>query len=333
MVKITRRKMVAGSALLMSSSLYAPYIQKAKAETPISFRLDWTIYGSHAPFFLAAEERMFEKAGLDVSIAEGQGSSTVAQLLGRGIDQLAFVDFTTMIRAIEQGVPIIAVQRLLANLMCLISQADSPVKSPKELEGKVVAFAASESTGQMLPALLKKAGADIQKVSILNPAVGAKNALFLQHRVDVVTGNLNVQIAELEASGAKLHYFLFSDYEFEMLSQGIAANVDWLNKNQEAAKAFVRVSRDAHAEALADPHKAVDLLIKRRPEQARNRNTLLRQLDLSKNSYGTSATKGKPFGLMVDEDWNNTQDLLLTYGGLRKATPLDALYTNAYQKS
>jgi NitT/TauT family transport system substrate-binding protein len=328
---ISRRKVLVGSALLASSALWAPSIRKARAATTISFRLDWTIYGTHAPFFLALEEKMFDKAVLSVSIGEGQGSGTVAQLVGRGNDEMGFIDFASMIRAAEQGVPVIAVQRLVSNLMCIISHAESPVKTPKELEGKVIAYAASESTGQMIPALMAKAGADMKKVSVLNPAVGAKTALFLQNRADAIPANVNVQVAELEAQGAKLYYFRYSDFGVELLSQGLAANVDWLKQNGNAAKAFVRVSRDAHAAALADPGKAVDLLIKRLPDQARNKSILLRQMELSKDAYTTSATKGKPFGIMVDDDWNATQDTLVKYGALPKATPLDKLYTNAYQ--
>jgi len=331
MTSNSRRKTLIGGALLAGAPFYAPFIRKAHAATPNSFRLDWTIYGTHAPFYLALEEKMFDKAGLTVSIGEGQGSGTVAQLVGRGNDQIGFIDFASMIRATEQGVPVIAIQRCVANLMCVISHADAPVKSPKELEGKVIAFAASESTGQMIPALMTKAGADMKKVSVLNPAVGAKNALFLQHRADAIPANVNVQVAELEAQGAKLYYFRYSDFGVELLSQGLAANVDWLKQNGDAAKAFVRVSRDAHTAALADPEKAVDLLIKRLPDQARNRKQLLRQMELSKDAYVTTATKGKPFGIMVDDDWNTTQDTLVKYGALPKATPIDKLYTNAYQ--
>lgn len=331
MTKLTRRQVLARtSALAASAALPLPFIRTARAATPISFRLDWTIYGTHAPFFLALEQKMFDKAGLTVTIGEGQGSGTVVQLVGRNNDQIGFIDFASMIRAVDQGVPVVAIQRVISSAMCVISHADAPVKSPKELEGKVIAFGASESTGQMIPPLMAKAGADIKKVSILNPAVGAKSALFLQRRADAIPANVNVQVAELEAHGAKLHYFLYSDFGVELLSQGLVANTSWLQANGKAARAFVRVSRDAHAAALSDPGKAVDLLIKRLPDQARNKAVLTRQLELSKSLYSTSATKGKPFGYMAEEDWKTTQDTLVQYGGLAKATPLDKLYSNAY---
>lgn len=45
----------------------------------------------------------------------------------------------------------------------------------------------------------------------------------------------------------------------------------------------------------------------------------------------TTATKGKPFGVMAEEDWKTTQDNLVQFAGLPKAHPLDKLFTNAYQ--
>lgn len=80
--------------------------------------------------------------------------------------------------------------------------------------------------------------------------------------------NVNVQIAQLEEQGAKLHYFLFSDFGVEMMNNGVVANADWVQQNHDAAKAFVRTSLDAFRLSKENPDKAIDLLIKRLPQQA-----------------------------------------------------------------
>jgi NitT/TauT family transport system substrate-binding protein len=330
MKEISRRTVALGAGAF---ALSAPFVRQAKASTPISFRLDWAIYGSHAPFYLALGEKMFEKAGLDVSIGQGQGSATVAKIVGHGDDPIGFIDFTSTIRAVEQGIPLIAIGRVISNVMCVISHADAPIRTPKELEGKVVAYAPSESTGQMLAALLQRSHVDPSKVNVLNPATGAKNAVFLQKRADAIPANVNVQVAQLEGQGAKLYYFLFSDFGVEMMNNGIVANTTWLQQNRDAAKAFVRTSMDAFSAAKKDPDKAIDLLIKQVPEQARNRSVLRRQLDLTFPSLETRATKGKPLGFMAEEDWRQTQDLLLKYGGLPKAVELSKLFTNQLLES
>lgn len=327
MRNISRRSALVGAGAL---ALAAPFLRQAKASTPISFRLDWAIYGSHAPFYAALEERMYEKAGLDVSIGEGQGSATVAKIVGQHNDQIGFLDFTSTIRAVEQGIPLIAIGRVISNAMCVISRADAPIHAPKELEGKVIAYAPSESTGQMLAALLQRSNIDVSKINVLNPATGAKNALLMQGRADAIPAVVNVQIAQLESAGSKINYFLFSDFGVEMMNNGIVANANWVRQYPDAAKAFVQTSLDAFRASKEDPDKAIDLLIKRVPQQARNKSILRRQLELTFPCLETPATKGKPLGFMAEEDWRGTQDLLLKYGGLPKAVELSKLYTNKF---
>lgn len=251
-----------------------------------------------------------------------------AKIVGQGNDPIGFLDFTSTIRTVEQGIPLVAIGRVISNAMCVISHADAPIRAPKELEGKVVAYAPSESTGQMLPALLQRSNVDVGKINVLNPATGAKNAVFLQGRADAIPANVNVQIAQLEEQGAKLHYFLFSDFGVEMMNNGIVANANWVQQNRDAAKAFVHASLEAFRASKEDPDKAIDLLIKRVPQQARNRTVLRRQLELTFPTLETGNTKGKPPGFMAEQDWRATQDLLLKYGGLSKSVELSKLFTN-----
>lgn len=297
---------------------------------PISFRLDWSLYGSHAPFYLAVKEGLYEEAGLSVTVGEGQGSATVAQLIAQGNDQLGFVDFGTMVRGVEQGMPIKAVARVLANVMCVISHGDAPVNNPKELAGKIVAFGPAESTGLVFPGLLAYSDVDPASVSIINPATGAKNSLFLQRRADAIPANVNVQIAQLEAAGAEVHYFLMSDYGIQQMNNGIVGNSDFIAKNPEAVKGFIAATAKAFEMARENPEAAVDALIESVAGQARNKDVLLRQLDLTFPLLGTEATQGKPFGWMAESDWEQTQDVLIRYMGMAEALPVEKFYTNDF---
>ena len=198
---IGRRIKAALAAFGFSTLLLGTGVQ---AQTQISFRLDWSLYGVHAPFFLAKEKGYFEDAGLEVTIHEGQGSATVMQLVAQGRDQIGLIDYSTMLYGVAEGLPIVAVGSVVSDMIGVVSPADAPIKSPKELVGKVIAYAPSESSGIALAALLAKEGVDPKQISVLNPAVGAKNALFLQGRADAIPANVNVQPAQLEAQGAKV---------------------------------------------------------------------------------------------------------------------------------
>lgn len=316
---------------LLAAPLALPFLtRRANAATRVPFRLDWTVYGSHAPFFLGVADKLFERAGLEVTVGEGQGSATIARLVGQGADVMGFVDFGSTALAVAGGIPLIAMARVLSDNMAMISHADAAVRTPKELEGKVAAYAPSESTAQMIPALLKQNDVDPAKVGVLNPATGAKNAMFLQHRADAIPVSLNVQPAQLEAQGAKLAMFRFSDFGVSLMNNGLVANRGWLAANGDAARAFVRVTGEAFAFTQADPARAIDAIVRILPEQARNRAVLARQLELTFPLLETAATKGKPFGWMNESDWAEMQALMVRYAGLSRMVPAAELWTNAY---
>ena len=302
----------------------------AEAQTQINFRLDWSLYGVHAPFFLAQEKGYFEKEGLKVDIQEGQGSATVMQLIAQGRDQIGLIDYSTMLYGVEQGLPIVAVARVVSDMIGVISPADAPIKHPKELVGKVIAYAPSELSGIALAALLAKENVDSKQISVLNPAMGAKNALFLQKRADAIPGNVNVQPAQLEAQGAKVYYFKFSNFGLSMMAQGLAVNKAFLASNPQAVKAFVKATIQGLQDTRNNPKEAVDALVKAHPQQARHHATLLRQLEVSLEGLETANTKGKPLGVMDPRDWETMQDVLVKYGGLKKPTPVNEIFTNEY---
>lgn len=302
----------------------------ACAAEKVSLRLDWTIYGTHAPFFLAAEQGLYAKEGIEVSILEGQGVTMQMQIVAQGSDPIGFVDLPSTMRGIEQGMPLKAVAGIMNSIFVIISRADNPIKTPKDLPGKVIAMAPAESSAQLFPALLAAQGVEADKVSVLNPAVGAKNALFLQGRADAIPAAMNVQVAQLEAQGSKIHYFKFGDYGAQVMNHGIVVNTNYLATRADVVRGFLKATKTAFEMAKTEPGKAVDAIIKRMPEQARNRDVLIRQLVLSYDAMQTPNNAGKPFGWMAEQDWTSTAEILTKYGNLTRKLPLDRYYTNEY---
>lgn len=308
------------------------YVKAASAQAVnVNLRLDWTFYGTHAPFFLASDSGLFRDEGLTVTIGEGSGSGNTARLLAQGQDQLAFLDFGTMVKGIGGGMPLKGIfgvhQR---SPMIIISMADAPVRTPKELEGKVIAMAPAESTAQMFPVLLSAAGVDPTKVSVIAPAAGAKNALLLQRRADAITGVSYFQLPTMEAQGVKTFSFSYADFGVSALEGGIAANSNWLASNPDVARRFLRATQKAFDLTRANPAAAIDAAIKMRPELARNRAVSLRQLQMSLETMTTANTKGLPTGKMSDKDWTAMVEQLAASKQIPEAMPISRLYTNEF---
>jgi NitT/TauT family transport system substrate-binding protein len=308
------------------------YIKTSSAQiTNISLRLDWTFYGTHAFFYLASDAGLYRAEGLGVTIGEGSGSGNTARLLAQGQDQLAFLDFGTMVKAVGGGMPLKAIFGVhQKSPMVIISLADSPVRSPKELEGKVIAMAPAESTAQMFPVLLSTAGVDASKVSIMAPAAGAKNALLIQRRADAITGVSYFQLPTMEAQGIKTYSFSYADFGVSALEGGIAANTSWLSANPDVAKKFLRATQKAIDLTKANPISAIDAAIRMRPELARSREILLRQLQLSLETMTTLNTKGLPTGRMSEKDWTTMVDQLAASKQIPEPISVNRLFTNEF---
>ena len=97
--------------LLAALASASAFVTAADAQTleKFPFRLNWTLYGEHAPFFVALDKGFYKEEGLDVEIVEGSGSTTVAQLVANATNPVAYVDAATMMRGISAGMPIRAV--------------------------------------------------------------------------------------------------------------------------------------------------------------------------------------------------------------------------------
>ncbi len=307
-------------------------IASASAQEKVGFRLDWSLQGTHSPWFLAQERGYFREAGLDVTIHEGQGSGTVVQLIASGKgEQIGFADYATMMRGVENGLPVVAVFGInQTSPMIIASRADNPVPNPKALEGKVLAMAPAESTAQVFPALAAASGLDATKVNVLNPAVGAKLALLLQGRVDAITAGLNGQVPQLEAQGLKVSYFKYADFGVNTLNNGIVVNREFLKAKPEVVRGFLRAQSRAWEEARKNPGASIDALLKAHPQLASQRQVLMRQLELTFETLETTNTKGKPLGWMADADWTQTQELMVKYAGLKASKPIGEYFTNDF---
>src|SRR6266581_6621480 len=115
--------------LLAAIAAIAALDPSARAQTleKFQFRLNWTLYGEHAPFFVARDKGFYKDEGLDVEILEGSGSTTVAQLVANATNPVAYVDAATMMRGISAGMPIKAVGvTLQQSPMSFIYRADNP---------------------------------------------------------------------------------------------------------------------------------------------------------------------------------------------------------------
>jgi NitT/TauT family transport system substrate-binding protein len=328
----TARTILSGLALAaIGAALAAP----AAAQQKFPFRLNWTLYGEHAPFFVARDKGFYKEEGLDVEIQEGSGSTTVAQLVANSTSPVAYVDAATMMRGVQAGMPIKAVGvTLQQSPMAFIYRADAarPTKVA-EIKGSRIAITAGDASLAIFTAFMGKLGMkveDVQMITVANPA--AKEQAVLNKQADALLGYFMDQGPRMQLqTGVKMGWTRLYDMAgVTTLSSAIIANNDWLKdaKNQDALRRFLRASQRGWDYSNKNRAEAAEIFRKAAP--VFTQEIALLEVDGTMTIIHTERTKGKPVAWSDAGDWKDSQELLEKFAKLKPQPDVNVYYTNSF---
>ncbi|MCK9908827.1 ABC transporter substrate-binding protein [Microbacteriaceae bacterium K1510] len=307
----------------------------AQALDKFSFRLNWTLYGEHAPFFVARDKGFYKDEGLDVEILEGSGSTTVAQLVANSTNPVAYVDAATMMRGINAGMPVKAVGvTLQQSPMAFIYRADAarPTKID-EIKGSRIAITAGDASLAIFTAFMGKLNmqvSDVKLITVANPA--AKEQAVLNKQADALLGYFMDQGPRMQLqSGVKMGWTRLYDLGgVTTLSSAIIVNNDWLKdaKNQDMLRRFLRASQRGWEYADKHREEAAEIFLKH--AKAFNMEIALLEINGTMTILRTKHSEGKPLFWTAKEDWQESQDLLQKFAKMPEQPDMAKYYTNEY---
>lgn len=322
-------------------SLLAAVAAVTLAASPVSaqekfqFRLNWTIYGEHAPFFVALDKGFYKEEGLDVEILEGSGSTTVAQLVANMTNPVAYVDAATMMRGVGAGMPIRAVGvTLQQSPMSFIYRADAarPTKVA-EIKGSRIAITAGDASLAIFTAFMGKLGMsvdDVKLITVANPQ--SKEQAVLNKQADALLGYFMDQGPRMQLqTGVKMGWTRLYDMAgVSTLSSAIIVNKDWVKetKNQDTLRRFLRASQRGWQYTYDNRDEAAKIFLKHAP--AFNMEIALLEINGTMTILRTKNTEGKAIAWSALADWKDTQDLLEKYAKLKPQPDLNIYFTNEY---
>jgi NitT/TauT family transport system substrate-binding protein len=323
--------------LLAAIAAIAALDVSARAQTldKFQFRLNWTLYGEHAPFFVALDKGFYKEEGLEVEILEGSGSTTVAQLVSNMTNPVAYVDAATMMRGVGAGMPIKAVGvTLQQSPMAFIYRADAPRPTKiEEIKGSRIAITAGDASLAIFTAFMGKLGMkvdDVNLITVANPQ--SKEQAVLNKQADALLGYFMDQGPRMQLqTGVKMGWTRLYDMAgVSTLSSAIIANNDWLKdaKNQAQLRRFLRASQRGWQYTFDNRDEAAEIFMKRAP--AFNKEISLLEINGTMTILRTEKTKGKPIGWSASEDWKESQDLLEKYAKLKSQPDVNVYFSNEF---
>ena len=330
---MTRIRLI--GSLLAAAATVAACVIPAAAEDKLQFRLNWTLYGEHAPFFVALDKGFYKEEGLDVEIQEGSGSTTVAQLVANQTNPIAYVDAATMMRGVGAGMPIKAAGvTLQQSPMSFIYRADAPRPTKvEEIKGSRIAITAGDASLAIFTAFMGKLGMsidDVKLITVANPQ--SKEQAVINKQADALLGYFMDQGPRMQLqTGITMGWTRLYDIAgVSTLSSAIIVNTDWLKdaKNQDQLKRFLRASQRGWQYAFDHRDEAADIFLKH--ASAFNKEIALLEINGTMTILRTKNTEGKPLAWSSAADWKDTQELLEKYAKMKPQPDIGLYFTNDF---
>jgi NitT/TauT family transport system substrate-binding protein len=216
----------------------------------VSLMLDWTISGTHAPFFIALDKGYYKDEGLNVRIDRGTGAGNTAANVASGVYDFGWADVPTMI-----GFDAKNPEKLLT--LVYISFQDSPlavlslkksgIKKLKDLQGKTVGDMPGSASGAILDVLTKPGTPD----EIIKGDVDA---------IMVFDVSSVMSLIDLGVPRDQINLMMYSDIGFDVYGTGLWVRRDFLKKNPKTVAAMVRAINRGTIDAIKNPQAAAELM-------------------------------------------------------------------------
>jgi NitT/TauT family transport system substrate-binding protein len=267
MTKLSRLLLGVVSSLMVIATAVMPAVAQGKALTKVTFSLDFIPLGRHAPWYAAVAEGYYKDEGLDVSIIPSQGTAQTIQALESGTAQIGFTDVPSLALARASGAKLkmVAVNYEKAPYAIFSLSTGANVTQVKQLEGLTLGSGAGSFTPKVISGFMTQNGLDPNKLTIINVAPPARASALLSGQVPAIEFFVMAKPgleAAAKAKGAELRTFLLADHGLKLYSNGIVATDDYLSKNTDLVKRFVRASLRGWQFALRNPKRAVEDQIK-----------------------------------------------------------------------
>ncbi|MCX4458438.1 ABC transporter substrate-binding protein [Streptomyces sp. NBC_01340] len=207
-----------------------------------------------APLYLGQQKGFFGNRGLKLSMTTAQGGAAIVPGVVSGQFQFGFSNMTSLMIAQSQNVPVKAVVNGVAStgvagkdFGAITVKKGSPIKSPKELEGKKVAVNTLKNINETaVRESVRKAGGDPSKVKFVELAFDQMPAALDNGQIDAAMV-VEPALATVKSQGATEIASSLVDVAKDLTVATYFTSTQYEQKNPDVVKRF----REATAESLA----------------------------------------------------------------------------------
>lgn len=326
MKKLSR--MALAAFLMVSMSGCGSETASTQETKEVTLILDYLPNTNHTGIYVAQEKGYFKEAGLKINIIEPGDNETSATLVatGKGEFGVSYQEDVTYARTAKEPLPIKAVATVIQhNTSGFVSLKSANIKSPKDFEGKTYAGWQSPSEEAVIDAVMKQAGADVSKLTM----VGADGSGFasLGNGVDLQWEFEGWAVVRGRMDGYDLNYTPLKDLDerLDYYTPVIITNDDMIANDPNTVRSFLSAVKQGYEYAIEHPEESAEILHKSIPD------TDLAFLKQSQAFLSQEYNRdNEVWGTMKAEVWNRYTDFMLEYGLIDHNIDASEQYTNEF---
>lgn len=291
--------------------------ETAPAIEPFRFLIDWQAEPTYIGVYLAREQGLFRRLGLDVEIVESSGADAAAAAVAAGRYSVATASGGATITAVAGGASLVSTAVVYQRLPTVVyGLAGQGVEAPSDLAGKRVGVYPDSTNSHEFLVFLSAAGMGAEDVETV-PIDGPDLPLVLGGQVDAAVNYVEMSPTELALQEETFQLALAEHGVDAYGLNVIASRAAWQDDPdliEGLTAAVVEGYRIACADLPAAARTFLDLFPDRDP----------RYVDASLAEV--CALVGDDVGVQTEDGWRTTIDVYTAAGLLETAvTPGDVL--------
>ena len=280
-------------------------------EHDVKFILDFISLGRHAPWYVALGKGYFKEEGLNVSIMPSKGTADAIRSVVSGIADIGFIDIPSLVASGSAGgaIKIVAVNYQRPPYCVFTLDPGANVTEPKQLANLEFGSSTSSFLPRIAQAFMEMNGVDSKTLKVVNIDGAARVPMLAARKIPSIDQFIMSEPAIRRAvTDAKPKCLFLRDFGLDIYSNSIGTTEEYLTKNPDVVKKFVRAALRGWQYALAHPQEAAQIQLQY--VKALNPDIIAEELDILKRVAITPDVEKNGFGTASMDKMKRTVDFM-----------------------
>ena len=231
--------------------------------TAIKFQLDWRFEGPAAMFLVPLAKGYFKAEKLDVTVGAGNGSGGAVTRVATGAYDMGFADLAALMEfhannPAAANKPVAVMMVYNSTPAAVLALKKSGIRTPADLNGKKLGAPVFDAGRKAWPIFAKANNINTVTWTAMDPPL--RETMLVRGDVDAITGFSFTSLLNIEARGVKTEDVVILPYPsfgVKLYGNAIIVGEDFLKKNPEAVKAFLRAFTKGMGDVIRDPKAGI----------------------------------------------------------------------------